>query len=45
VLVIFFVVLFKEVAFLCVCLGYVFFGLVRHWRRSQNRLSAPPSNL
>ncbi|ACB74242.1 CDP-diacylglycerol--serine O-phosphatidyltransferase [Opitutus terrae] len=27
------VVLFKEVAVLGVCLGYIFFGLVRHWRR------------
>jgi len=27
------VVLFKEVAVLCVCLGYIFFGLIRHWRR------------
>lgn len=28
-----FVVLFKEVAVLCVCLGYISFGLIRHWRR------------
>jgi len=27
------VVVFKEIAFLCLCLGYIFFGLVRHWRR------------
>ncbi len=27
------VVLFKEIAVLCVCLGYIFFGLFRHWRR------------
>jgi CDP-diacylglycerol--serine O-phosphatidyltransferase len=26
-------VLFKEVALLCACLGYIFFGLFRHWRR------------
>jgi CDP-diacylglycerol--serine O-phosphatidyltransferase len=26
-------ILFREVAFLCLCLGYIFFGLVRHWRR------------
>ncbi len=25
--------LFKEVAVLGVCLGYIFFGLIRHWRR------------
>jgi CDP-diacylglycerol---serine O-phosphatidyltransferase len=24
---------FKEIAFMCLCLGYIFFGLVRHWRR------------
>jgi CDP-diacylglycerol--serine O-phosphatidyltransferase len=27
------IVVFKEVAFLCLCLGYIFFGLIRHWRR------------
>jgi CDP-diacylglycerol--serine O-phosphatidyltransferase len=27
------VVFYKEVGMLCVCLGYIFFGLVRHWRR------------
>jgi CDP-diacylglycerol--serine O-phosphatidyltransferase len=27
-------VIFKEVALLCACLGYIFFGLIRHWRRS-----------
>lgn len=32
------VVLLKEVALLCVCLGYIFFGLFRHWRR--RRLAA-----
>lgn len=26
-------VLFKEIAVLCVCLGYIFFGLIRHVRR------------
>jgi CDP-diacylglycerol---serine O-phosphatidyltransferase len=26
---------FKEIAFLSLCLGYIFFGLVRHWRRSR----------
>ena len=29
------VVFFKEFAVLCVCLAYIFFGLVRHWRRSR----------
>jgi len=27
------IVLFKEIAGLCVCLGYILFGLVRQWRR------------
>jgi len=27
------VVVFKEVALLCACLGYIFFGLIRQWRR------------
>ncbi|MDF3057327.1 MAG: CDP-diacylglycerol--serine O-phosphatidyltransferase [Rariglobus sp.] len=27
------VVRFKEYAMLIVCLGYIFFGLIRHWRR------------
>jgi CDP-diacylglycerol--serine O-phosphatidyltransferase len=26
---------FKEIAFMSLCLGYIFFGLVRHWRRSR----------
>jgi CDP-diacylglycerol--serine O-phosphatidyltransferase len=29
------IVLFKEVAVLCICLGYISFGLVRHWRRQR----------
>lgn len=29
------IVLFKEVAVLCVCLAYIFFGLFRHWRRAR----------
>jgi CDP-diacylglycerol--serine O-phosphatidyltransferase len=29
------IVFFKEFAVLCVCLCYIFFGLVRHWRRSR----------
>jgi len=28
-----FIVMFKEVAFVSTCLGYIFFGLIRHWRR------------
>ena len=31
------IVLFKEIAVLCVCLGYIFFGLIRHWRRARTR--------
>ena len=27
--------LFKEVAVLCVCLAYIFWGLFRHWRRGR----------
>jgi CDP-diacylglycerol--serine O-phosphatidyltransferase len=27
------VVVYKEIAFMGLCLGYIFFGLVRHWRR------------
>ena len=27
------VLVFKEYAFLGLCLGYIFFGLIRHWRR------------
>lgn len=27
------VIFYKEVGFLVICLGYVLFGLVRHWRR------------
>jgi CDP-diacylglycerol--serine O-phosphatidyltransferase len=29
------VIFFKEVAVLCVCLSYIFFGLFRHWRRNR----------
>jgi CDP-diacylglycerol---serine O-phosphatidyltransferase len=29
------VIIFKEVAFMGLCLGYIFFGLIRHWRRSR----------
>jgi CDP-diacylglycerol---serine O-phosphatidyltransferase len=28
-----FFVLFKDVAAICTCLAYIFFGLIRHWRR------------
>ena len=24
---------YKEIGFLCICIGYLFFGLCRHWRR------------
>jgi len=27
------IVIFKEVAFLCACLAYIFYGLIRHWRK------------
>ena len=27
--------IFKEIALLCVCLSYIFYGLVRHWRKSR----------
>lgn len=36
------VVLFKEVALLGACLGYIFFGLFRQWRRPSRR-PAPPT--
>lgn len=34
------VVLYKEVAFLFTCLGYIFYGLIRQWRRSRVARSA-----
>lgn len=34
------VVLFKEVGVLCVCLSYIFFGLIRHLRRSRTHAEA-----
>lgn len=37
------IVLFKEIAVLCVCLGYIFFGLMRHWRRPRTVAAAVPS--
>jgi CDP-diacylglycerol--serine O-phosphatidyltransferase len=27
------VLIFKEVALLCICLGYIFYGIIRQWRR------------
>jgi len=27
------VIAFREIAFMCLCLGYIFFGLFRQWRR------------
>ena len=32
------IVVFKEIAFLGLCLGYIFFGLVRHWRRPRSSI-------
>ncbi|MEO7597372.1 MAG: CDP-diacylglycerol--serine O-phosphatidyltransferase [Opitutus sp.] len=37
------VIFFKEVAVLCVCLSYIFFGLFRHWRRSRRARRAVSS--
>jgi CDP-diacylglycerol--serine O-phosphatidyltransferase len=28
-------IIYREVAFMSLCLGYIFFGLLRHWRRSR----------
>jgi CDP-diacylglycerol--serine O-phosphatidyltransferase len=44
--VIFLFALFKEVAAVCICLGYIFFGLYRHWfrRRRPRTPSSPASN-
>jgi CDP-diacylglycerol--serine O-phosphatidyltransferase len=36
--------MFKEVAGLCVCLGYIFYGIIRHFRRLR-RLPRPPSGV
>jgi CDP-diacylglycerol--serine O-phosphatidyltransferase len=30
------IIVFKEVAFMGLCLGYIFFGLVRHWKRARS---------
>lgn len=37
------VIMFKEIGVLCVCLGYIFFGLVRSWRRSRRPTPANPA--
>ncbi len=37
------IVLFKEYAFLGVCLGYIFYGLIRHWRRPRMPLRPKPA--
>lgn len=39
------IVMFKEIAVMCVCLGYIFFGLFRHWRRSRRAQIAPPNSV
>jgi CDP-diacylglycerol---serine O-phosphatidyltransferase len=38
------VIFYKEVGFLVICLGYIFFGLIRHWRRRSlgHQHTAPP---
>jgi CDP-diacylglycerol--serine O-phosphatidyltransferase len=37
-------VFYKEVGFLVICLGYIFFGLIRHWRRraTGQSITQPP---
>ncbi len=37
-------VFYKEIGFLVICLGYIFFGLVRHWRRraTGQSITQPP---
>jgi CDP-diacylglycerol--serine O-phosphatidyltransferase len=37
-------VFYKEVGFLVICLGYIFFGLIRHWRRRAkgDQITTPP---
>lgn len=43
IVLVFFAVLavYKEVAMLAACLGYIFFGLIRHWRRGRAGKSRP----
>jgi|APGre2960657505_1045072.scaffolds.fasta_scaffold15888_2 CDP-diacylglycerol--serine O-phosphatidyltransferase len=36
------VLFFKEYALLAVCLGYIFFGLIRHWRRPSHSPAPAP---
>jgi len=36
-----FLVAFKEVAAICICFGYIFFGLFRHWRRHRHAKRNP----
>jgi CDP-diacylglycerol--serine O-phosphatidyltransferase len=38
------VVFYKEFGFLVICLGYIFFGLIRHWRRRSagHAITHPP---
>jgi CDP-diacylglycerol--serine O-phosphatidyltransferase len=33
--------MFKEVTAICVCFGYIFFGLIRHWRRRRLSRKSP----
>jgi CDP-diacylglycerol--serine O-phosphatidyltransferase len=35
--------LFKEITFVCACLAYIFFGLIRHWRRRPGDSPAQPN--
>ena len=35
------VVVLKEIALLVICLSYIFFGLVRHWRRARQAKLVP----
>jgi CDP-diacylglycerol---serine O-phosphatidyltransferase len=37
------ILFYKEYALLAVCLGYIFFGLVRHWRRPSLNPVHPPA--
>ncbi len=38
------ILFFKEYALLGVCLSYIFFGLIRHWRRPSLPPQTPPAN-
>lgn len=37
------IVFYREVAMLSTCLGYIFYGLIRHWRRPRPPRSLPPA--